>query len=973
MNFVLILSRRKLIYFRKNSYRFLSDRGDNFSKTVLLPKTKFPHRIDSSKRFSRDQEILEKAKFSSLYDWQLENNKHDMFILHDGPPYANGELHMGHAINKILKDITNRYKILRGYKVHYVPGWDCHGLPIEMKAIDTDVLDRFHSPLEIISKAKKYAERVVKEQRKSFLQWGIIGDWNNCYKTLDSSYVTRQLELFYQLYKKGLIFRDYKPTYWSPVNRTALAEAELEYHEDHQSLSVYVKFPLVNVPDFLKNYLNNGKVHGVIWTTTPWTLPANQAIGFASNKDYCLAKIKSNSTIIIGSDLISDFEKTLGIELQILTIFQGNLLKNVMYSHPLNQSSKFPFVENSFVSMSKGTGLVHMAPNHGHEDYSIALQNKIPITKCIVDEDGCFTKLAGEELDGLNIFTTGTETVLKLFKDYVLHTTYYEHSYPYDWRSKKPVIIRASRQWFFNTDCLKPRVLSCLDNVSTHPPIAKKLLYDTIKNCPLWCISRQRVWGVPVPIFYRLPNEEPVLTRPIIDHLKQLFTDKNIDCWWSLSEEELLPEKVLKASQLPINDNYRRGNDILDIWFDSGISWYNVIPNDHIADFYMEGIDQVRGWFQSSLWTSVAMQDKPPYKSLFIHGFALDSKGRKMSKSVGNVVSPNLIIKGDKSNPSYGIDVLRWWVAAHACHFDNCLVSDHVIKECAENLNKIRNVFRFLIGNLNQFDTVTNLRNFESLNLVDRYMLHLIYNFMKEMAELYDNFNYGHITRRILNFVTNDISFYFNTVKDRLYCEEQYSETRLSCQTTFYHILTALTSVLAPFTPHLVEEVYQYLPNSQEIFKIGWKKCSDKWLQEDVAEILYAVQSIKSAINKITDINPREFDAIIHTTDDLYNCLKMLHNDKTCTDSLLCELLQMSQITLTNHLPEAVPKDAKISYGNVILSQCHSDNPIDFKVFLLSAKLKFCSRCRRYASKKENELCPRCSRVLESFKLKAVV
>lgn len=379
-----------------------------------MPKTDFPRRIDPTKRFTKDTEVQEKAKLSSLYSWQLENNKGNTFILHDGPPYANGEVHLGHAVNKILKDITNRYKLLRGFKIHYVPGWDCHGLPIEMKAIAKDTSGKLVSPLDIIGKAHKLAENVVQEQMKNFLLWGILGDWNNYYKTLDNCYVTKQLDIFYELYKNGLIFRDYKPTYWSPSSETALAEAELEYNENHQSLSAYVKFPLYNVPDLLKTYLNNEKVHVIIWTTAPWTLPANQAIGFASDKNYCLVKLKSEEAIIIAGELISNIQDVLKTKLEILTTFQGNLLQNVMYIHPLFLGKKFPLIKNNLITMTKGTGLVHMAPNHGYEDYSIFLQHNIPITKCIVNGKGCFTKLAGKELDGLNVFIDGTKTVLKL-------------------------------------------------------------------------------------------------------------------------------------------------------------------------------------------------------------------------------------------------------------------------------------------------------------------------------------------------------------------------------------------------------------------------------------------------------------------------------------------------------------------------------------------------------------------------------
>ncbi|BET00685.1 Isoleucyl-tRNA synthetase [Nesidiocoris tenuis] len=589
----------KLFFSTRASARDLK----KYSHTIFLPKTKFPQRIHPGKRALLDDEIIKNNRFDELYNNQRLANKNGEFVLHDGPPYANGVPHMGHAINKVLKDIINRWHLLDGRKVHYVPGWDCHGLPIELKALTAGDSSNL-SALDIRKKAKEFAERTVAEQKIVFRSWGVMADWDNpggCYHTFDRPYVANQLEQFYQLYRKGLVYRKLKPVYWSPAARTALAESELEYNPKHKSTAVTLRLKIQNPPD---DWGSDGNIYALIWTTTPWTLPANQAVAYNPDVGYSLVRGGRGDRYVVATALISSLAGLDGCVEPVLH-FKGDRLKTLKYRHPLSGTSH-SFFPGSHVTSDAGTGLVHTAPAHGHDDFLVGIDHDLPLD-CIVDEEGAYTSKAGPGLKGLKVLREGNRKILELVRDDIIHKEEIVHSYPYDWRSKQPVIIRSSLQWFIDTESIKESAIESLKKVKILPTRNVEILMQQIEQRPYWCISRQRAWGVPIPVLYK--DEEPILDRDLIEYYKGLVTSEGPDFWWKLSAGELIPEKL--RSSMPTN--LRKGEDILDIWLDSGLSWSSVLPGK-TADIYLEGVDQFTGWFQSSLLTSIALQGKPPFR-----------------------------------------------------------------------------------------------------------------------------------------------------------------------------------------------------------------------------------------------------------------------------------------------------------------------------------------------------------------------
>uniref|UniRef100_A0AAR2LUJ9 isoleucine--tRNA ligase n=1 Tax=Pygocentrus nattereri TaxID=42514 RepID=A0AAR2LUJ9_PYGNA len=632
----------------------------NHRHTVLLPRTSFPMKLAGQELLERELQIQRECAFDQLYAWQRERKAKKEFCLHDGPPYANGDAHVGHALNKILKDVHNRFEMLRGRKVHYVPGWDCHGLPIELKALG-ELQTKELTPLQIRQKAREFAEGAIARQRAAFQRWGVMADWQNCYYTFNGQYEAAQLRVFEDMHSKGLIYQDYKPVFWSPSTRTALAEAELEYNTEHVSKAVYATFPLTTLPSKLASSLGAlGKVSVLVWTTQPWTIPANQAVCFMPKAQYSLVKRTDNEQLLlVATERIASLTSALGTDMQSLATFIGSDLEGGVCQHPTISGKEVPLLPANHVTMAKGTGLVHTAPAHGMEDYSVATHFNLPV-ECIVDEEGRFTELAGAELQGQCVLKEGTATVISMLRAAAALVKEEEcvHSYPYDWRSKKPVVIRASKQWFINTANLKDKEV--LQKVRVMPESARASLLAMLDRRTYWCISRQRSWGVPIPVFYHKETRQHTVA-----HIAKVFAEKGSDSWWEEPLETLLPPDV-KAGAVT---DYERGEDVLDIWFDSGTSWAAVLQGesaDPRADVYVEGKDQLGGWFQSSLLTSVAVRNKAPYKALVVHGFAVSEKREKMSKSLGNVVDPDIVIHGGPdlaASPAYGADVLRWWVA----------------------------------------------------------------------------------------------------------------------------------------------------------------------------------------------------------------------------------------------------------------------------------------------------------------------
>ncbi|XP_058794765.1 isoleucine--tRNA ligase, mitochondrial [Phymastichus coffea] len=919
-----------------------------YTNTVLLPKTSFPAKILGKKRVEMDQYLLDKCRFADLYNWQRENLEGPDFVLHDGPPYANGDPHMGHTINKVLKDITTRSKVIRGQRVHYIPGWDCHGLPIELKAL-TDAKKKVLNltPLQIRGQARKFAEEAVAKQRQVFASWGIMANWKEkgCYFTNNTSYIINQLQQFFQLYEKKLVYRDFKPVYWSPSSRTALAEAELEYKSDHQSKCATIRLVLVELPPKLAAY--EGKsVFGLAWTTTPWTLVANQALAYASEANYCLAEDSQGNLYIIAVDLLDKIIEKIG-ELKVVTTFVGSDLKGAKYSHPITGTT-LPFLPGSHVNTEQGTGLVHTAPAHGQEDFLLALENNISVIS-LVDEAGTYTSDAGLEFESLQVLDQGTEAVLNRINGNILHTEVITHSYPYDWRTKKPVILRASNQWFIDTNSLKEKATKCAENVNIYPQQQRtawrNALLSQLKQRPYWCISRQRVWGTPIPVLYYKNTGKIFITKDWIDRICKLVEKYGDDFWWDLPVKKLIGKKLL--AELNVSDtDLEKGQDILDIWFDSGISWSFVLP-DKKANLYMEGMDQFTGWFQSSLLTSIALQNCAPYQDLFVHGFAVDEKGNKMSKSVGNVVNPEEITKGGKDmnkNPAYGVDVLRWWVASHGTQHALVPMKTTLLQGSAETINKLRNVFRFLLGALHTYDDKKNINVEPQYQFLDRYMLHQLYQYSQQIQLLYDKYEYHNVSKMIVSFITNDVSaIYCHMIKDRLYCEKIDSPYRLGALDVTGEVLAVTVRSAAPILPHLTEEVWLHHPENLASVPLfhSKHKLLESWNKPEVKETVEKALHVKSIINKLTSENSWLSRAIIRANSKDFELLSLLQPNETSATSELCDICQVSSITLV--------KD---------------DTCNELNVSLETVNQPLCKRCRRYLEPADGELCDRCAEIL---------
>ncbi|GIY72339.1 isoleucine--tRNA ligase, mitochondrial [Caerostris darwini] len=937
----------------------------SFKDTLLLPQTKFPHKVNSSSRLERDHSIEVDAKFNELYHKQREKSEKDEFILHDGPPYANGDVHIGHAVNKILKDITVRSELLKGKKVHFTPGWDCHGLPIELKVLKNNHKSKSGaSQIDIRKKAFSFSQKIIKNQKSSFLKWGILADWSNHYFTCKPQYIIQQLKIFQDLYEKEIILRDHKPVFWSPVNRTSLAEAELEYNPNHVSSSVFVKFSVIKCPDVIKsNLVPNSSLNIVIWTTTPWSLPANQAVCYAANAKYCVAFCNSKKEFyLVAQEMLPFLEKAMQMELRIITTFEGSLLKDITYSHPLSKDRECVLLPASHVTMDKGTGLVHMAPNHGLEDYVVAKKQQIPLDPCLVDEDGCYNCHANEDLQGKAVLTEGSEFILDLLRKDILHLNEYKHSYPYDWRSKTPVIIRSCHQWFIDVNEIRDIAIENLKNVNIVPDHFKKVFRHQLESSPQWCISRQRAWGVPIPAFYSSHLNKPLVHRILTDHLCSLIETHGIDTWWEKDVNELLPPNLKTELKLPY-EQYKKGCDIMDIWFDSGISWKCALPEPHVSDVCIEGIDQIRGWFNSSLLTSIATRERAPYKTLVLHGFTTDSEGRKMSKSEGNIISPDDIISGSKKNkiPPYGIDVLRWWVATHACQSENIPVKMDIFDECSQNLNKLRNVFKFLLGNLNDYNPEIHITSPENMRDLDLYMLFALRKFQQKVEKQFSSIQYKGVSKDILNFITNDVSsFYCHLIKDRLYCDIQHGGDRLHCQTVLHFILSIFIQSVAPICPHLAEEVFLFYLNkdSCSVFEYQWPSL-DKFLENTSFPVSVTLANqIRDAILK-TDVKTISMEATIACSARISDALQNLNNN-LADNSGLREFFQASCINFTDRF-EHVPQESVLINGNIELD---TGNDEVFSVLLTKTEQEKCPRCRLFRSHSASTLCHRCSNVL---------
>uniref|UniRef100_A0A671VQG1 Isoleucine--tRNA ligase, mitochondrial n=1 Tax=Sparus aurata TaxID=8175 RepID=A0A671VQG1_SPAAU len=925
-----------------------------YRDTVLLPRTEFPMKLTGQKLLDRELEIQQKCGFADLYSWQRERKAKKEFCLHDGPPYANGDPHVGHALNKILKDIRNRFEMLRGRQVHYIPGWDCHGLPIELKALGelaTSGLD----PLQIRHKARAFAEQAIARQKAAFQRWGVMADWDQCYYTYDGAYEAAQLKVFQEMHNKGLIYQDYKPVFWSPSSRTALAEAELEYNPEHVSRAIYATFPLITLPPKITSEAGSlENVSVLVWTTQPWTIPANQAVCYMPNAQYSVVRRADNSQLLlVATERTASMAALLGTELESV----GSQLEGGICKHPTITDKEVPLLPANHVTMAKGTGLVHTAPAHGMDDYSVASHFKLSV-ECMVDADGKFTDLAGPELQNLSVMTKGTDKVISMLQECgaLVKEEQCIHSYPYDWRTKQPVVIRPSKQWFVNTASLKDKAKEVLQKVRILPESARGSLLAMLDRRTYWCISRQRSWGVPIPVFYHRETGEALINKYSVSHIGKLFKENGSDCWWELPIETLLPAES-KAG--PATD-YVRGEDVLDIWFDSGASWAAVLE-DSRADVYVEGKDQIGGWFQSSLLTSVAVRNKAPYKSLVVHGFAISEKGEKMSKSLGNVVDPDAVISGgkDPSMPAYGADVLRWWVAESNV-FSEVQIGPTVLNAARDNISKLRNTLKFLLGNLQGFDPRVHAVDPKEMHYIDQYMLHLLREYSIKVCLCLRQYEY-HKTLNYIKILTGS----------KLYCDPKDSLGRRSCQTVLEEILDGVTRSIAPILPHLAEEVHLHAPGHDEegtLFKSGWIKSSSVWRRPGLEEAVEGACAIRdSFLSSIPGKNPAQFDLTVAIEPGLlFELMESLQEEPTSTSSQLAELMMVARVNLTSELPRDLPPDAQLSHGTFLINLeggvIREDSAYSIAVVPTAAAR--CPRCRRYTAKSADCLCPRCQTVV---------
>ncbi|QKS71506.1 isoleucine--tRNA ligase [Paenalkalicoccus suaedae] len=774
----------------------------NYKDTLKMPKTEFAMRGNLPNREPDMQKDWEERR---LYEKVQERTAgRPTFILHDGPPYANGDIHMGHALNKILKDFIVRHKSMTGFHAPYVPGWDTHGLPIETALTKKGKVDRKKlSIAEFRKLCAEYALEQVDSQREQFKRLGVRGDWDNPYVTLHHGYEAQQIKVFGEMAKKGYIYKGKKPVYWSPSSESALAEAEIEYH-DKRSPSIYVAFDVTDGRGVLQ-----GDEKFVIWTTTPWTIPANLAIALNATLDYVTVAVNGAKYIVaegLLEELVGQFEWT---DYEVVATHKGAELEHAKAKHPLYDRESL-IILGDHVTLDAGTGCVHTAPGHGEDDYIVGQQYGLDVL-CPVDDKGVFTDEA-PMFEGL-FYDAANKPISEKLEEVgaLLKLNFFTHSYPHDWRTKKPVIFRATSQWFASIKDFREDLLREVEETTWLPKWGETRLYNMVRDRGDWCISRQRVWGVPIPVFYG-ENNEPIITDETIEHVSDLFREHGSNIWFEWDAKELLPEGF--TSEHSPNGTFTKETDIMDVWFDSGSSHQAVLhERDDLvrpADVYIEGSDQYRGWFNSSLSTSVAVTGKAPYKSVISHGFTLDGEGKKMSKSLGNTIIPNKVMQ------QLGADILRLWVASVDYQAD-VRVSDAILKQVAEVYRKIRNTFRFLLGNLEGFDPANHRVSYEDLSGLDQYMLVKLNDLVRDVRKGYDEYQFSTVYNKVHNFCTIELSsFYMDIGKDYLYLKEEDHISRRRIQTVMYDTLVTLTKLLSPILSHTTEEVWGFIPGVSE-------------------------------------------------------------------------------------------------------------------------------------------------------------
>ncbi|KZO98568.1 isoleucyl-tRNA synthetase [Calocera viscosa TUFC12733] len=857
--------------------RSKNNADSRYQDTLLLPRPSIPQWFDAREQAER----YGPRTTEELYRWQWRERKgKELFVLHDGPPYANGNLHNGHAVNKILKDIINRFQMLQGKRVNYIPGWDCHGLPIENKVLKTlNAAPNTLPPSEIRAASRQLASEEITIQREEFKKMQIMADWSEetTYRTYDREYEIRQLRLFQRMVGKGLINRRFRPIWWSPASRTALAEGELQYEDAHQTKSVYVKFPVRR--DEMSEALGRAadalglpKLSLLVWTTTAWTLPANMAVAINSDIDYVIAR-NNEHTIVVGADAVKSLPQSLG-EFEVLHTIAGSDLLGTRYHHFFQPPSAPPnsVFPAPYVKSDSGTGLVHSAPGHGAEDYftlraSGALQDRDILSP--VDGEGCYTaeilklvpdEATGQRLLGKRVQVEGGNEVLQLLRDAraSIAVKSIKHRYPYDWKTKTPVITRATSQWFANIDDVKEAALKVLADVKFYPEGARARLEAFVRERSEWCISRQRTWGVPIPALHDVETDEAYLMVESLDHIIGVLAEKGVAYWWDGPVQEFI-SPGLEGKKL------RKGTDTMDVWFDSGTSW-SMLGNLHgeeqqggpvTADVCIEGSDQHRGWFQSLLLTRIISapqgQEKAPFKSLITHGFVMDEKGRKMSKSDGNVISPITTIEGGqnlKKEPAYGADVLRLWTAASNYSSDMAM-GPVILKQASESLRKLRNTARFMLGVIGDADKETEPVPSEEIGLFEQYLMDQLYHLERNCHQAYASFQFHRVVHALTDFSTTQLSsLYFDITKDCLYADPIDSRQRRAIITVCKEILRVYKSLLAPVAPLLTEEIHEaWNPGATaSVFMEPWPTANPEWIKDKARKDMEILLQIRSAV-----------------------------------------------------------------------------------------------------------------------------
>ncbi len=934
----------------------------DYKATLNLPQTAFPMKANLPQR---EPEILARWERERLYVRIQEAGKgKPLYVLHDGPPYANGRIHIGHALNKVLKDIIVKSKTMEGYHAPYVPGWDCHGLPIEHQVLkELGDKKKALGKVEIRKLCREYAEKFFKIQREEFQRLGVLGDWSHPYLTMTPDYEAAVLREFGKFVKAGGVYKGKKPVLWCPIDETALAEAEVEY-EDHTSPSIYVKFPVVDPPDKLAGKFDIKfspgveKVSIVIWTTTPWTLPANQAVCLHPDFDYAFVKV-GDEVFVIAEKLVDSFVKACGLTGHSVAgaVEKGNRFEGLQCRRPLTDGLS-PIVLGNFVTLDQGTGCVHIAPGHGQEDYELSLKDSSLKVFAPVDSRGRFTDEV-PEFQGLKVFEANPRITQKLKEKGLLLNKVDDkqtHSYPHCWRCKNPVIFRATDQWFVSmeTGNLRARALEEIDRVQWIPPRGRERIYGMIEGRPDWCLSRQRVWGVPIPGFSCQKCGHVLASPEIVEYVAKLVEKYGTDVWFEKDAAALLPAGTICPQCL--STAFEKEKDILDVWFESGVSHAAVLkPRGQgwwPADLYLEGSDQHRGWFHSALLASVTTDVHAPYKAVLTHGFVLDGEGNKMSKSAGNVVAPQEVIK------QYGAEILRLWVATQD-YQDDLRISPAILVQLGETYRKLRNTARFLLSNLYDFDPVANRVQFEKLPELDRWALMRLHNLITKVRRGYEEFDFRQISHELDYFCAVDMSaIYLDVLKDRLYTFCKDSPLRRGSQTVLFDVLVALTKLIAPILSVTADEIWDSLPESQReapsVHLTSFPQADPRYknaeLEKRWERLLYVRTIVQSGLemkrrDKLIGA-PLEAKVLLQANPDAYDFLKPYEGE-------LPGLFIVSQVGLR--------KVSDVPLEGVLLS----DPGVGIAVEVVKAEGQKCARCWNYrptvgATAAHPTICDRC-------------